>query len=279
MKSVKKIITWVAVSIVVILLVLIVGFTIFGAGMIKSVVEKTASSTLGVPVTVKSINLSIFSGKVEIKGLVVNNPPGYANPTLLELGDGIVNLDIGSVMSNTIKIQLIQLDNTKLTIEQKGLTNNLNEILDKLPKGEKEAAPKTGQPGKNLVVTKLEITKTNVNVKLLPVPGKSDTVSMNLDPIVMENLGTDSKLSVAKLVAKVMGALATGVAKQGAGLLPKDMVNNINSTIGSAFGQGAELGKTTLKEGQQALENTTGAGKNAVEGIKGLLGGQKDQKK
>jgi AsmA family len=260
MKSAKKIITYVAVSIVVILLVLIIGFSLFGAGMIKAVVEKTASSTLGVPVTVKSIGLSILSGKVEIKGLVVNNPPGYANPTLLELGDGVVNLDIGSLMSNTIKIQLVKLDNTKLTIEQKGLTNNLNEILDKLPKGEKEATPKTEKPGKNLTVNKLEIINTNVRVKLLPIPGKSDTVSLKLDPIVMENLGTDKKLSVSSLVAKVMGALASGVAKQGAGVLPDDMVKGIGSTLGKA----TELGK-----------GATEAGKNAVEGIKGIFGGKK----
>jgi hypothetical protein len=244
MKSAKKIITYVAVSIVVILLVLIVGFSIFGAGMIKAVVEKTASSTLGVPVTVKSINLSILSGKVGIKGLVVNNPPGYANPTLLELGDGVVNLDIRSLMSDTIKIQLVKLDDTKLTIEQKGLTNNLNEILDKLPKEEKGVAPKTEQPGKNLTVTKLEITNTNVKVKLLPIPGKSDTVSLKLDPIVMENLGTDKKLSVASLVAKVMGALAMGVAKQGAGVLPDEIVKG----IGSALGKTAELGMDAVKE-------------------------------
>jgi hypothetical protein len=269
MKSAKKIITYAVVLIVVILLVLIVGFSLFGAGMIKTAVEKAASSTLGVPVTVKSIDLSILSGKVGIKGLVVKNPPGYANETLLELGDGVVNLDIGSLMGDTIKIQIVKLENTKLTIEQKGLTNNLNEILDKLPKGEK-AATKTEKPGKNLTVTKLEINKTNVNVKLLPVPGKSDTVNLNLDPIVMENLGSDSKLSVAKLVAKVMGALATGIARQGAGILPKDMVNNINSTLGSAFGQGADLGVSTVK-------TTTEAGKNVVEGVKGIFGGKKTE--
>jgi hypothetical protein len=264
MKSAKKIITYVAVSIAVILLVLIIGFHIFGAGMIKAVVEKTASSTLGVPVTVKSINLSILRGQVEIKGLVVKNPPGYANETLLELGDGIVNLDIGSLMSDTIKIQLVKLDDTKLTIEQKGLTNNLNEILDKLPKEEKEAAPKTEKPGKNLIVTKLEITNTNVKVKLLPIPGKSDTISLKLDPIVMENLGTDKKLSVASLVGKVMGALAVGIAKQGAGVLPDDMVKGIGSTLGGA----AELGK-------DAVKSTTEAGKNVVEGVKGLFGDKK----
>ena len=79
MKSAKKILTYVVVSIAVILLVLIVGFHIFGAGMIKAVVEKTASSTLGVPVTIKSIDLSILRGKVEIKGLVVNNQIGRAH--------------------------------------------------------------------------------------------------------------------------------------------------------------------------------------------------------
>jgi hypothetical protein len=262
MKSVKKIITWVGVSILVLLLVLVIGFNIFGGSMIKSVVEKVASSTLGVPVTIKDIDMAILRGKVEIKGLVVNNPPGYANPTMLELGDCVVNLDVGSLMGNTIKIQLIKLDNTKLTIEQKGLTNNLKEILDKLPKEEKKEPvpttekkpePTAAKPGKNLTITKLEITGTNVQVKLLPTAGKGDTISMKLDPIIMENLGTDSKLSVASLVGKVMGALATGVAKQGVGLLPDDMVKG----IGSSFDKAAE------------------AGKGVVEGVKGLFGGKK----
>ena len=265
MKSAKNIVTYVVVSIVVILLVLIVGISLFGAGMIKAAVEKTASSTLGVPVTVKSINLSIMRGQVEIKGLVVKNPPGYANETLLELGDGVINLDIGSLMrGDTIKIQLINLNDTKLTIEQKGLTNNLNEILDKMPKEEKSATPKTEKPGKNLTVNKLEIINTDVRVKLLPIPGKSDTVSLKLDPIVMENLGTDKKLSTAALVSKVMGVLATSIAKQGAGVLPDEMVKGISSTLGK-----------TGEFGKGAVKTTTEAGKNAVEGIKGIFGGKK----
>jgi hypothetical protein len=215
---------------------------------------------------VKSINLSILRGRVDIKGLVVKNPPGYANDTLLELGEGVVNLNIGSLMSDTVKIKLIKLDGTKLTMEQKGLTNNLKEILDKLPKEEKEAAPKTEKPGKNLNINKLEITNTNVRVKLLPVPGKSDTISLKLDPIVMENLGTDKKLSMGTLVAKILGAMATGVAKQGVGLLPDDMVKG----IGSAFDKTAELSK-------DAVKTTTEAGKDAFAGIKGLFGGKKTE--
>jgi hypothetical protein len=222
-------------------------------------------------VTVKDIDRSILKGQVKIKGLVVKNPPGYANDTLLELGEGIVNLDIKSLMSDTIKVQLVKLDGTKLTMEQKGLTNNLKEILDRLPKEEKpEAQPAAEEKGKNLQIDKLEITNTNVKVKLLPLPGKSDTVSMNIDPIIMTDLGGDKKLRIGTLVAKVLGAMATGIARQGAGLLPDDMVNG----IGSALGKTADIG---IKEGQKMLESTAGEGKGVVEGFKGLLGGKKSE--
>jgi hypothetical protein len=280
----KKLLKLIVLDLLILLLVLVVGFYFFGQSLIARAVEKAASSALGVPVTVKSISLSLLKGQVGINGLVVKNPPGYANDTLLELGEGVVSLDIKSLMSDTIKIQLIKLDNTKMTMEQKGLTSNLKEILDKLPKEEKpqvkpetkpEAKPAAKGNGKNLLVQKLEITGTNVQVKLLPLPGKSDTVSMKLDPIVMENLGTDSKLSMSKLVAKVMGALAVGVTKQGVGLLPKDMVSGLDSALGSM----GDLGKSGIKEGQKALETTTQAGKGVVEGVGGLLGGKKDPNK
>lgn len=267
MKTKKVVLNFILLPVVILLVILVAAFFLVGTGLIKSGVEKAASSALGVPVTIKDIDLSILQGYVAIKGLVVKNPPGYANETLLELGEATVNLDIGSLMSNTVKIQLIKLDGTKLTIEQKGLSNNLKEILDKLPKEEKKAEPKPEEEGKNLHINRLEITSTNVRVKLLPIPGKSDTVSLKLDPIIMNNLGTDKKLSIGILTAKVLEAMATGIAKQGAGLLPDDMVKGIGSSLEKA----AEIGKAATDEGKKALES----GKEAVEGIKGLLGGKK----
>jgi len=272
MKTKKIILNFVALPLVILLIVLVVAFLLVGNTLIKAGIEAAATKTLGVPVTVKSIDLSVLRGRVGIKGLVVKNPQGYANETLLELGEGVVNLDIWSLMSDTVKIQLIKLDGTKLTMEQKGLTNNLKEILDRLPKEEKPAAE---EKGKNLHISRLEITNTNVKVKLLPLPGKSDTVSMNIDPIVMENLGTDQKLRIGTLVAKVLGAIATGIAKQGVGLLPDDMVSGVES----ALGKGAEIGKAATKEGKKILETTTGAGKDVVEGLKGLFGGKQEPNK
>jgi hypothetical protein len=249
----KIIMKFVVIPIVVLLLVLIVGFLVAGNALIKAGIETAGSATLGVPVTVKSVNLSLLRGRVGIKGLVIKNPPGYANDTLLELGEGIVNLDVGSLLGDTIKIELIKLDGTKMTIEQKGLTNNLKEIMNNLPKEEKkEPAPATEkEPGKNLTISKLEITGTNVQMKLLPIAGKGDTMSFKLDPIIMENLGTDSKLSMAILIQKVMSALATGVAKQ-------------------AASAAVDLGKG-------AVNVTAEGGKSLVEGVTGLFGGKKNE--
>jgi hypothetical protein len=268
MKAKKIILNFVALPLVILLAVLVLVFFLVGTTLIKNGIERAATSTLGVPVTIKDVDLSILRGRVAIQGLVVENPPGYANKTLLELGDGQAQVYIGSLMTDTVKIKLIKLDGAKLTMEQKGFTNNLKEILDRIPAA---TEPKAGE--KKLLIDRLEIINTNVKVKLLPIPGKADNVNINIDPIVMENLGTDNKLSTSALTAKILAAIAAGVAKQGAGLLPDEMV----SDIGSALGRTAEIGKAATKEGKKILETTTGAGKDAVDGIKNLFKLRKDE--
>jgi len=274
MKAKKIILNFVVLPIVILLIVVVLGFFLVGNSLIKTGIEVAATKTLGVPVTVKDVDLSILRGQVEIEGLVVKNPPGYANDTLLELGQGVVHLDIKSLTSDTIKIDLIKFEGIKLTMEQKGLTNNLKEILDRLPKGEgKEEKPAAEEKGKNLNVTRLEITNTNVNVKLLPVPGKSDTVSMNIDPIIMNDLGSDKKLSIGVLSAKILGAISMGIAKQGADVLPRDMVKGINSALDMT----TLIREGATKEGIKMLETTTGAGKDVIKDITGLFGGKKSE--
>jgi uncharacterized protein involved in outer membrane biogenesis len=269
MKTKKTVLKFVVLPLVILLVVIAAVFFLIGNTIIKTSIEKAASSTLGVPVTIKIINLSILQGHIGIKGLVVKNPPGYANETLLELGEAIVDLDIYSLMSNAVKIKLIKLDGTQLTMEQKGLTNNLKEVLDNMPKEQAAEKPAAEEKGKDLLIDKLEITNTKVKVKLLPLPGKSDTVSLNIDPIIMTGLGTEKKLKMSELVAKVIGAIATGIVKQGAGLLPDDMVNGIGSAT-------ADMSKAATQEGQKIIEGTKDAGKT-MEGFKGLFGGKKDE--
>lgn len=263
MKGVKKVLMIVGIVIIVLLGLVALIFSLAGENMIKGAVEAAATKTLGVKVTIEAVDLSIFGGSVGIKGLVINNPQGYKHPTMLELDKASVKLDIGSLTKDTIHISNVELDGTNFTLEQNGLTNNLQEILKNIPSEEKkDGEPKEGEakPGKNLVINKLVIANTTVNAKLLPIPGKSDTVTMKIDTITMENLGDKEKMNTGKLIATVLKAIAKGITKQGAGVLPKDMVGSTEKALESLGG-----------EGKKILEGGKGAAGGVVEGIKGIF--------
>jgi len=129
----------------------------------------------------------------------------------------------------------------------------------------------TKEPGKKLRIDNLEITNITVKVKLLPIPGKKDTITLKLDPIRMTDLGSDDKLTVAKLTGKILSAIAGGVAEQGAGVLPEDMTKTMKATLGKTI----ELGKTATEEGKKLIEEGKDVGKELIEGFKGLLKGEK----
>ena len=197
---------------------------------------------------------------------MIKNPPGYQNPTLLEMGDAYVKVNIRSLMSDVVVINDIKLDNVKMTIEQKGFGNNLQDVLKAISS---EVAPKekpapSGKPFKKLHIDNLDLTNIEVRAKLLPIPGKSDTVTLKLAPIKMTNLGSDDKMDIAALSSKILSALASGVAKQGADMLPKDVVGSISEGVENLSGE-------VLQEGGKVVEKTAEIGKGVTEGLKGLF--------
>ena len=138
-------------------------------------------------------------------------------------------------------------------------------------RGEKEPS------GKKLFVENLELTNVTVNVKLLPVPGKADTVTLTLAPIKMTDLGRDERLDTATLTAKIMLAIAAGIAQQGTDVLPKEMINGLTSVLGTAI----DLGRIILGTGQEAGEGlqkgVESIGQGITEGLKGILAPKKDE--
>jgi hypothetical protein len=262
MKIVGKILKLIVLIVVIVLVAAVVAFHLYSGQIIKSGVKTAASNALKVGVDINDISLSILGGSVAINGLIINNPPGYTYKNLLELNKTDIAVNIRSLIQDTVHIKEIKLDGMDLVIEQKGFSNNLQEIIKALPdeKTQQGQAP----AGKKLVIDDLEITNIRVKVKMLPVPGKADTVSLNLAPIKMTNLGGDNKLDMAKLSAKIMVAITQGIVQQGAGLLPGDMLKTMNSTLGEV----TNIGKAAVEEGKKAIESGTGILKGATDLLK-----------
>jgi len=264
-KNIKKILQITVITILVLVIAVLAAVSFFGGLIIKPAVETAATKALNVKVSLGSINLSILRGQISLENLTINNPQGYQHDKLLELKKAKVQVAIKSLLSDTVRIKEIILDGVNLTLEQRGISgNNLQDVISSLPAGEKKASEPSG---KKLLINNLEITNVTVNAKLLPVPGKSDTVTLKLAPIKMTDLGSDNKMDIAALTGKILLAITEGIAKQGADLLPKDLTDTMKSTLNKT----KELGQDVTKEGKKLIESGKGLGKGVTDGLKGLF--------
>jgi hypothetical protein len=267
MKKPLKILRTILIVVVAVIIVAAIAINIFVERALKMGVEIAATKTLNVGVSVGKIDLSIIQGKLGIHNLLIDNPPGYQHKRLLELKNGQVQVSIKSLLSDTVNIKQLKLDGVHVVMEQRGISgNNLQDVIKAIP-----ASPETeGEPakaGKKLRIDNLEISNVTVDVKLLPVPGKKDTVTLKLSPIKMTDLGSDDKLDTAALSGKILLAIAKGIAEQGAGVLPDEMVNTMKATLSQTL----DMGKTAAKEGEKILKEGRDVGEGLIKDFKGLL--------
>ena len=283
-KSLKAV--WVILPAVLILAAVVaIAIDIFAERALKTGIEVAATKALNVRVSVGKVDLSIMAGKLGISNLLINNPPGYQYDKLLELKDAQIEVDVKSLLGERVNIREIKLDGVNIFLEQRGVSgNNLQDVIKTVsdratagrfaPTSGRKAGGKSEKGGRKLHIDNLEISEVTVKAKLLPIPGRADTITLKLDPIVMTDLGSDNKLDTAELSGKILLAITAGVADKGTGVLPKEMTSAMKLTLGTTI----ELGKTATKEGKKLLEEGGNSGKELIEGLKGLLKKPKEEK-
>jgi len=149
----KNILLVVVIVVVVLFIAVGVAVSVFGEGALKTGIEKAATKTLNVAVSIDKLSLSLMAGKLELQNLIIDNPKGYQHTTLLELGAAAVDVEVKSLLGDTVNIEAIKFDNVNLVIEQKMLTNNLKEVLNSIPSADKTQKESTG---KELHIDQLE---------------------------------------------------------------------------------------------------------------------------
>lgn len=264
MKKLGKFLSILISAVVIVAALVVVAIVLFANNALDMAIESAGTRALNVGVSVEEVDLSILRGRLGIRDLAINNPPGYRHERLLELGQGHVTVNARSLLSDVVNIHEVKLDGMNVVLEQRGVSgNNLQDIIKALPDKEKQ---ESGPGGKKLHIDSLEITNIQVRVKLLPVPGKVDTLTIKLNPIKMTDLGGENKLDTAALSRKILLAIAGGIAEQGAGLLPDEMLGSLVFELGK-FGAVPDI---LLKTGSKLLEAGAGAGKGATDAGKGV---------
>lgn len=260
-----------------VLAVIATGF--FANRALKVAVESAGTKALNVGVGVDDVDLSILKGRIGLQNLAIDNPPGYQHDKLLELSRADILLNAKSLLEDVVNITHITLDGANVVLEQRGVSgNNLQDIIEKLPDEDSEPT------GKKLHIDTLEITNAEVNVKLLPIPGKVDTLSFKLAPITLTDLGGDKGYDSVALSRTVLLAIAGKIAEQGAGLLPDEMLGSLASELSKLGVLPAALLQEGLKMlgagegiGEGVMKGAEDIGKGISEGMKVLLGQKKKE--
>lgn len=235
----KKVVAFIAIGLLAIIVIATVLFTLFGDKLIRTAIITGGKKALQVEVRLEDISLSLLRGKVELDNFEIDNPEGYQHESFMKVGHVFIDLSTTSLLSDTIEMKMIQLENVNLVIEQKEGSNNLKEILDNLPKSEStkpkpdpESEPAEEGAGKNFRIKVLEINNIEVKAKLFSTPGRADTVTLTLKPIRLENLGTEEKIDAAALTAEILKAISIEVTKQGTNVLPEDLLDSVKDELG-----------------------------------------------
>lgn len=269
-KTFKAIRTLLAIILLLVVLA-VLGVGLFADNAIKTAIEAAGTETLQVKVGVTKAKLSFLSGSLALQSVTIGNPPGYQHKNLLQLDSAQTEVRAKSLLEEVVKIKALKLDGIELVLEQKGLNNNLQEIIKSLP-------DQSEQPvDKELQIELLEMTDITVKAKLLPIPGKIDTIPLKLSPIRLTNLGTDQKMDVAGLTAKILLAIAGGIAEQGTGVLPDNLVNSLGSALGKTTDLGIKLLETGVEGSGGLIKATEELGKGLGKGIQNLLRPKKEE--
>jgi uncharacterized protein involved in outer membrane biogenesis len=225
--------------------------------LVKDGVEKVASDTLKVPVTVREVKLSPFSGTGSIKGLVIGNPEGYHTEHAFAMDRIYVSLDIKSLFSDRVVIRTLHIEAPSIYYEV-GLGNSNIGTIKKNVAGdsedtEAENAESEGD-SKAVQIDDIKVAAGEVAVSAKILQGKA--ASLTLADFEMKNLDSERAEDV---IAEVIDTLIDTVIKAVAdeGILPA----------------GAEAVQDAVDTGKVVLETTH----KVFGALKGALGGGKDK--
>ncbi|MHA7816614.1 MAG: hypothetical protein ACX93N_09070 [Pseudohaliea sp.] len=133
------------------LLILVLLLVVLGLGvvwvlrnlddLVLGTIEDTGSRLTGTAVTLDSVDLDLAAGSATLKGLVIDNPPGYGTDYAFALDTVRVDLDPASVTGSVLRLEDVTIAGGRLNAEQKGTATNLSTILRNVRAASGEAAP------------------------------------------------------------------------------------------------------------------------------------------
>jgi hypothetical protein len=252
----KKIIIRICAILVLLVIVALVAIFFSLNSIVKKGVETIGPKLTRVDVRLDAVDISPFSGSGKLTKLFVGNPKEFKTAYAAQMNSIKVGVQIGSVMSDTIVINEVNIQSPEIQFDGGLSGNNLSTILNNLKSASGSSgttnkaapAPTEEKKEKKFIVKDfvLQGAKIHLNITGLGIP-MSETVP--IPDIHMQNLGVaEGGLTAAQLgeklaqpiydsaynaAANLASSAVKGVGNLGSGTA--NQVTNLESEIGGLF--------------------------------------------
>lgn len=275
----KKLITLFLVVVVALL-----GLTLAKNGIAQGAVQGVFKQVTGLDLKIASLNLGILAGKLDARGIRLNNPPGFADPVMVDMPTLLVDLEPASLFKGNVHLEAVELDLKELLVI-KNRDGKLN--LDYLkPAGSKGTADKPAKPAKapemRIDSLRLKIGKVvykdyskggNPSVQEFPLnlnESYSNITNVNaILPLIITKALMNTTLG--KLVNFDVSGLVSQLDLSGANLdsLGLGKFKDLGASAAKQA-QGALSGATKLLKDTASSDAAKDLGKTADEAVKGV---------
>lgn len=257
MKTGRKILMWLLILLVVALVAVIIFLRFFIGITAKTAIEAVAPKITGTSVKVDSIGISVLTGAGTIKGFVMGNPEGYKTTESISVGKVHVQVDIMSLLTDTIVIKDITVEEPHITYEMGLGKSNIGKIQDNIaafagPKKEepKPEAPKPEKPagkGKKVIIEHFLLKDGKIALSATILQGNEMVIP--LPSVEKRDIGKGGDMSPAQVFNEIFGSLSDAIegAVRGAGDLIKSGANAVG-----------EAGKGVLDAGKKGIKGLFG---------------------
>ena len=233
---------------VVVLTVIALALVFFNLNsLVKKGVETVGPQLTKVDVRLGSATLSPMNGNGELNKLFVGNPEGYKTPSAIEVGNIKIAVKLRSVLSDTIVVDEVNIQEPVITFEGGLGGNNLSQILKNLEGAPDDVKPTPeGKPasegGKKFFVKDVVVNGGKINVNITGLTQK--TLTIPLPPIHLTNIGSEN-----------MGVTAAQLCKE---ILKPVITSAYKAAIEAVTKAGGDLKDLTPEDAAKAVESLKG---------------------
>ena len=234
----KKIIIGIVVTLVVLVVVALAVVFFSLNSIVKKGVETVGPQMTKVEVRLGSADISPFSGSGSLNQLFVGNPDGYKTPFAIQMGSIKVGVKIGSVFSDTVVVDEINIQDPEITLEGTLDGNNLSTILNNLTESGGTQAKSTNAPAasgektsKKFIVKDIVLSGAKVHVNVSGF-GKSVAQTVSIPDLHLQNVGNgDGGVTPAQLSWQILQPVLAEAAKAAEDELKKQGTQQLQNEL------------------------------------------------